>query len=380
MRNAGLLILFVGLFAVTGFAQTYKVGDEVELYCNCNGPTAWVKAKVELVQGNEEYRVRYGGKYDYYDRVKPDRLRRPGAGAESAKQNEMRERFRNEASVYRESVQSLMYVHDPNLRISGSGYRLPPTSGAEWTKVMSELTALDNLCKTKYQGLTNENRADKTNLDNLPATWCEIAAKRNEYKANGLALSAKGRYAPQLRVLMSEVEEALNGGYNGYIDEDIQLLTYEREKWRAKEAPKYQKGFADLGVAMPADFFKEIEAKADEFKAANERIAPTRSFLMPKHKDATIEAFIRGRYATEKKGVQILKIGLDDASWVIHRNSLGVPTSQTRVARLLVKVPNRPFCQEHSVAAERNYKGGSYGALSVDGGKVGAEGAFMRCE
>jgi len=166
----------------------------------------------------------------------------------------------------------------------------------------------------------------------------------------------------------------------GYIDEDIQLLTYEREKWRAKESPKYQKGFADLGVTMPTDFFKEIEAKADEFKAVNERLAPTRSFLMPKHKDATVEAFIRSRYATEKKSVQILKIGLDDASWVIHRNSLGIPTSQTKVVRLLVKVPNRPFCQEHSIAAERKYQGGKYGALSVDGGKVGAEGAFMKCE
>jgi hypothetical protein len=378
VKKLFLLSLLIGLFAVVGFAQTYKVGDEVEFYCSCWGPSEWVKAKIELVQGTEEYRVRYGGRFDYFDRIKPNRLRKPGDGAKVAQQNALREQFRKEAWQYHESVYASMYVHNPNLR-DGSGYRLPPTTGAEWTKLKADLTALDNLCKTKYAGMTNADN-NSTEISALPATWCEIAAKRNEYQSKGLGESAKSRYAADLRIMINAVEEAINGGYNGFIDEDIQLLAYEREKWRTMQSAKFQKGFTDLGMTMPADFFRDVEAKADQFKAANERLAPTQSFLMPKHKDATVEAFIRGRYAAEKKGIQILKIGLDDANWTIHRNSLGVPKSQTKVARLLVKVPNRPFCQEHSVAAERNYKGGSYGALSVDGGKVGAEGRFVKCE
>ncbi|MEK7724802.1 MAG: hypothetical protein AAB336_10665, partial [Acidobacteriota bacterium] len=271
----------------------------------------------------------------------------------------------------------LIQINNPNLR-TGSGYHLPPTTGAEWTKLKSDLTALDNLCKTKYAGMTNGKPNNDTELSQLPATWCEIAARRNEYQSKGLEVSAKTRYQTFLSSMVTDVQNAINEP-NGYIDEDIQLLMYEREKWRAIQTPKYQKGFTDLGMPMPSDFFKDVEAKADQLKIQNERLAPSRSFLMPKQKDAAVEAFVRGRYATQKKGVQILKLGVDDASWVIHRNSLGVPLSQTKVVRALVKIPNRPFCQEHSTAVERKYKSGALGAMAVEG-NVGSEGLYMKCE
>lgn len=375
MKKLGLLVLFVSLLAVSGFAQSYKVGDKVEFECpDCFGRSGWTPGTIEKVNG-ELYQIRYGTEQrQFRTGIKQIFVRE----SDFANKQNIRDRFFNEASPYRESVYGLMQIHDPNLR-TGSGYHLPPTTGAEWTKLKADLAALDNLCKTKYAGMTNGKPHNDTELGQLPATWCEIAAKRNVYQSKGLAVSAKTRYQAFLQTMLVDVQNAINEP-NGYIDEDVQLLMYEREKWRAIQSPKFQKGFTDLGVPMPTDFFKDVEAKADELKIQNERNAPNRSFLMPKHKDATIESFIRGRYATEKKGVQILKIGLDDASWVIHRNSLGIPTSQTKVARLLVKVANRPFCQEHSVAAERNYKGGSYGALSVDGGKVGEEGLFMKCE
>lgn len=375
MGKTGLLSLIFMLFAITGFAQTYKVGDKVEFECNnCFGRSGWVAGTIEKVS-NDSHQIRYGTEPQQFRTGIPNRLLRE---ADFAAKQDVRNRFFGEASNYRESVYGLMQIHDPNLR-TGSGYHLPPMTGAEWTKLKADLAALDNLCKTKYAGMTNGKPNNDIELSQLPATWCEIAAKRNEYQAKGLGVSAKIRYQTFLQTMVSEVQNAINEP-NGYIEEDIQLLMYEREKWRAIQTPKFQKGFTDLGVPIPTDFFKDVETKADELKVQNERLAPSRSFLIPKHKDTTIEAFIRGRYATEKKGVQILKIGLDDANWVIHRNSLGIPTSQNKVARLLVKVPNRPFCQEHSVAAERKYKGGSYGALSVDGGKLGAEGMFMKCE
>lgn len=364
------------LCAVTGIAQTYKVGDKVEFQCpDCFGRSGWTPGTIEKMSG-DTFQIRYGTEPQQFRTGIPNRLLRE---ADFANKEDKRRQFINEASTYRESVYKLMYIHDPKLN-TGSGYYMPPNTTAEWTKVMADLAALDNLCKTKYAGMTNGTRPDEIYIHKLPATWCEIAARRDEHQTKGRQVIASYEAKKSLGMLVDKVQEAINGGYNGFIDEDVQLFIYEREKWRAINGAKYEKGFKDLGVPVPADFYKDIEIKANEFKAANERLAPTRSFLMPKHKDATVEAFIRGRYATEKKGVQILKIGLDDASWVIHRNSLGIPTSQTKVARLLVKVPNRPFCQEHSIAAERKYKGGSYGAMSVDGGKVGAEGAFMRCE
>jgi hypothetical protein len=211
----------------------------------------------------------------------------------------------------------------------------------------------------------------------MPATWCEIAAKRAEYETRGRQMAAADQFNPILRVMISGVQEIIDNPQT-YITEEIQLLMYEREKWRALQKPKFQKRFDAMKVAMPTDFFADVEAKADELVALNERNAPMRNFLMPKQKDAAVEAFIRGRYATQKKGVQILKLGLDDATWQIHRNSLGIPLSQTKVARLLVKVPNRPFCQEHSVAVERQYTRGALGAMTVEG-NVGSEGLFMSC-
>ncbi len=305
---------------------------------------------------------------------------RRSSKADDSKQIALRNQFQSEAAKFRMSVLYLMQVHDTKLIVNGSQAYRPPVSQEDWKTTMSELAQLDQLCKTKYAGMTNGTPVgEPDDLDQLPATWCEIAARREEYQTKGRQMAAGDQFNPILKTMAGKVEEIINNP-NEYISEEIQLLMYEREKWRVLQTPKFQKRFTELGVAMPADFFKNVEAKADQLKVINEQNAPNRSFLMPKHKDAAIEAFIRGLYAAEKKGVQILKIGLDDANWIIHRNSLGVPTSQTKVARLLVKIANRPFCQEHSVAAERNYKGGSYGALSVDGGKVGEEGLFMKCE
>lgn len=297
--------------------------------------------------------------------------------AQSSRQIEMREQFKKETGKYRMSVLYLMQVHDTKLLVDGSQAYRPPVREDDWVQLKSDLTALDNLCKTKYAGIKNRS-ADDTNLDEMPATWCEIAAKHKEYETRGRQLAAADQFNPILRGMIAEVQEVVTNP-DSYIDEDIQLLMYEREKWRALQNPKFQKRFDAMKVTMPGDFFASVETKADELVAINERNAPTRNFLMPKQKDAAVEAFIRGRYASQKKGVQILKLGLDDAVWQIHRNSLGVPLSQTKVARLLVKVPNRPFCQEHSVAVERQYTRGALGAMTVEG-NVGSEGLFMNCQ
>lgn len=374
MRKTGFLILFVTLFAVTGFAQNYGVGDRIEFQCNdCFGRSGWVAGTIEGTSG-ETYQIRYGTESRQFRTGIPRRLLRE---ADFAQKEDQRRQFRNEASGYKGSVFALMQIHDPDLR-DGNGYHLPPVTGAEWTKLKADLAALDNLCKTKYAGMTNGSPGNPTELYQLPATWCEIAARRDEYQGKGIQMAAANRYRPFLGPMVATIQEAIDNP-GEYIDEDIQLLMYERQKWRAKQSPQFQKGFADLGVSMPSDFFKDIEGKADQLKVINEQTAPTRSFLMPKQRDAAVEAFICGRYATQLKGVQIVKLGVDDASWQVHRNSLGIPLSQTKVSRLLVRVPNRPFCQEHSVAVERKYKGGTLGAMAVEG-NVGSEGLYMKCE
>lgn len=358
---------------VIGLAQSYAVGERVEYECACFGRSEWVPATIEAVQDGT-YRVRYGTRPNQFkDGVRPSYLREP----DFAIKNEQRRNFFREASNYRMSVYYLMQVHDTKLLVNGSQAYRPPVREDDWVKLRSDLSALNTLCTTKYAGMKNPG-GDATNIDNMPATWCEIAARHKEYEQKGRGFAAADQFTPILKGLLHDIQQNIDNP-GEYIDEDIQLLIYEREKWRAARKAKLAPNFAKLGVPMPDDFFKDVEAKGDEMKAINERLAPGRTFLMPKQKDPAVEAFIRGRYATQKKGVQILKLGMDDASWQIHRNSLGIPLSQTKVARLLVKVPNRPFCQEHSVAVERKYTRGALGAMAVEG-NVGSEGLFMSCQ
>ena len=379
MKKIFLILSIAILFSLAIFAQqTYKVGDSIEFECNCFGPTEWVKGTVEEVQGNA-YRIRYGkGRNAYRNGIETGSIRKIGAGVETAKQNDLRQQFLKEAYQYQQSVLYLMQVHNVNLTAGSGAYR-PPVRADDWAKLKTDLASLDTLCKSKYAGMTNGTPyGDALDLRQLPATWCEIAAKRVEYETRGRQMAAGDQFNPFLEGMISKVQEVIDEP-KVFITEDIQLLMYEREKWRALQSPKFLKNFAAMGVAMPSDFFAKVEAKSDELKLKNEREAPSRSFLMPKQKDATVESFIRGRYAALKKGVQILKLGLDDGSWVIHRNSLGVPLSQTKVARLLVKIPNRPLCQEQSIAVERKYTRGALGSMVVEG-DLGESGLFMKCE
>lgn len=373
------LVLGISSFAV--FAQnTYRVGEKVEFECNCFGPSQWVNGTVEQDQGNGNYRVRFGnGRYDYKELVSAKYIRKPGETAKIADQNNLREQFRKEAWQYSESVFSLMMIHNENLRV-GSGKYTPPVRAEDWKKTMSDLAALDNLCKTKYAKMTNDpNSVWKDDLAHLPADWCEIAARRVEYEegARGLALSFQ--IGPTKQMYLNDLNQILNDS-EPVLSDDHQLLVFEPAKWRVDFTNKTQTAQKGTGAKIPESFFKEIDAKAVEVKNFINTDAPNRTFKTPPYKDATIETFVRGRYAGALKSVQIIKMGMDYTTWKIWKNSLGIPLRQTKRGRALVKVPNRPFCQEQEFVVEKEYTGGGrYGALKIQG-KVGGAGMFMSCQ
>ncbi|MCD9184840.1 MAG: hypothetical protein LUM44_00285 [Pyrinomonadaceae bacterium] len=374
------LSLVLAVSSLTVLAQdSYRVGEKVEFECNCFGPTQWVKGTIEEDQGGNTYRVRFGnGRYDYQNGVGTTRIRKPGQTAKIANQNALRYQFLDEAAPYRESVFSLMMVHDENLRVGNNKYT-PPVRAEDWKKTMSDLAALDNLCKTKYAGMTNDpNSVWKDDLGHLPATWCEIAARRAEYEqgARGLALSFQ--IGPTKQMYLSKMNEILNDS-EPVLSDDYQLLVFEPAKWRVDFTNKSQTAQKGTGAKLPESFFRELEAKAAEVKEFIDQDAPGRTFKMPPYKDATVENFVRGRYATGLKGVQIIKMGMDYTTWKIWKNSLGIPTHQTKRGRALVKVPNRPFCQEQEFVVEKVYTGGGrYGTMKLQG-NVGGAGMFMSC-
>nr|HQU85335.1 hypothetical protein [Pyrinomonadaceae bacterium] len=324
MERVGLKSLFVSLFLVilslAVFAQnSFRVGEKVEFECNCFGPTQWVNGTVEEDQGGGTYRVRYGnGRYDFQNSVSSSRIRKPGQTAKIANQNALRYQFLEEAAPYRESVYALMMIHDENLRAGQNKYG-PPVNAADWTRTMTELAALDNLCKTKYAGMTNDSNSPwKDDLNHLPATWCEIASRRNEYEQQGRGLAMSQQIAPTKQLYLRKMDEILNDS-EPVLSDDYQLLVFEPMKWRTDFTNKSQTAQKGTGAKIPDSFFKEIDAKAAEVKEFINTDAPNRTFKAPPYKDAAIENFVRGRYATGLKGVQIIKMGMDYTTWKIWK-------------------------------------------------------------
>lgn len=376
-----ILFILVGIFAFAEIAaqDIYRVGDKVEFECNCFGPTQWVNGTIEEIQIENTYRIRFGnGRYDYQNGIRTSRIRKPGQTAMIADQNNLREQFSKEAWKYSESVFSLMMIHDENL-VVGNGKQTPPVRAEDWKKTLSDLAALDDLCKTKYAGMTNDpNSVWKDDLAHMPATWCEIAARRAEYEegARGLALSFQ--LGPTKQMYLSKLSEILSDS-EPVLSDDHQLLVFEPAVWRTNFTNKSQTAQKGTGAKIPESFFKEINVKAAEVKEFIDTDAPNRAFKTPPYKDPTVETFVRGRYATNLKSVQIIKMGMDYTTWKIWKNSLGIPTHQTKRGRALVKVPNRPFCQEQEFVVEKEYIGGGrYGAMKIQG-NVGGAGMFMNC-
>lgn len=373
------LIIVAAAFAVAA-QEKYRVGDKVELECNCFGPTQWVPATIEQVQSNNTYRVRYGsGTYNYLEQVGTDRIRRPGAGAAAAKQNEMRRNFLDETTQYRESVFSLMMVYDENL-VAGQNKYGPPVNASGWSKTMSDLAALDSLCRSKYSGMTNDPRAaERGDLFQMPATWCDIAAKREELQSNGRGLALSQQLGPTKQMYLKKLGELLDESAP-YLSYDYQALLFDRAAWKASFMKTASNAQAGTGATVPESYFTEIYKKADELRVREERSAPSRKFQMPPYRDAAIEQQIRSAYASQLKGTTIVKIGLDYTTWKIWKNTLGIPTSQTKRGRVLAKVSGRPLCQEQEFVVVMEYAGGGrYRAAKIQNG-VGGAGLLMACE
>lgn len=173
--------------------------------------------------------------------------------------------------------------------------------------------------------------------------------------------------------------DAAMGAYGDRIKEEVQIMVFERERWVASLARDYPQVFREAGVAPTADLFAEVFAKADELKAQIERDAPTRSWDSPTLHNAPLEVFVRNYYAKYRKGVQILKVGMTMTNFKTFKNSLGIPTSQVISGSALVKVQDRPFCQNQVFELKKEYLGG--GRFSaVQPSYIGVEGTFVKCQ
>ncbi|HYJ87469.1 MAG TPA: hypothetical protein VEW46_15520 [Pyrinomonadaceae bacterium] len=360
-----LSLAFCLAFSINCFAQeTVRVGDKVEYYCSCGGGQVhWQEARIEAVLGNK-VKVRYGnGRYQVdtvtYD---PATIRAPGSAAKEAKNDELQAAFRSATiDKHFKAVQMFSSFYSDEF----NNYRGTPTTPAGWQEVMTKLGELDGLCKGQFAGVTNTRLhwlVKKGEVDYRYADWCQIAARREQ-----LAPLVRASAATYMITIPGESDlkrafESSDG--QGWVNDDIQLLMYEPAKFKQKHLPDVKKHFATYGVDVPADFFDALEKRAGELKALIEQMAPTRTFEQPKFKDVAVEAFVKGKLAAEHPGVQVIKSGTGYPSWS-KSDSLSylgnstsaryykVVTQFHKRGRMLVRLPNRPFCQEREWVVER---------------------------
>ncbi len=378
--RAVLLSLGIGLASSAGAQATFKVGDKVEIYCNCLGPMAWTPGTVEQVVGGSLI-VRYGGGKYQTKQVpsSPDTIRSPGAALDQEQQNKQVAAFMAEAAPYRTSMQQFLPYVAKGLDAVGL-----PVKPAAWQKTLADLAALDQLCTTRYAGLKDSTDVPyNRDLNWLPATWCAVAKRRVEIEPKAKADVAK----QQVRLTVTEDDLKLAFSHEkNLVTDEIQQLLYARDQWRRQQAPAYEKAFAELGVAMPADFYAAVEKRADELAKLIQETAPKRSWTKPPFSDAAVESFVRSKYAADPRYKQgtLYKTGVDYASWVKRENlSLVGSDSQYRYYKVeytsykrgwaLIKLPGQPFCQAQEWIVGKG-KGGGTVLVSLGGG-----GIYMQC-
>lgn len=372
-------------------AEEFKVGQQVLLRCGaeCMNPnSAWTPAVIEIVIGPDDYQVRWGkGRY-HYKRVGKEMIRTPGQVENEQKQIEMQAAFSRQADKYRDSVLSMMMIHDLKLRSSGSVMYGPPNSPEAWAKIRADLNELDSICKTQFPGIQNPSSAFY--IEQMWGTWCEIAARRVEYEKKGRSLGASMNVEPLLNSVKIKLREILEDP-ELRVPELYQLLAFEREKWRAVQGAEIAPNFTKVGAEVTPDVFKEIEELGDQLKAKIEQTAPTRSWKQPPYTDAAVEGMIRREFASKSKGAQILKIGTSYADWKLYdaKTMVGrdseyeyykLEKGKTRFKRglMLVKVPGRPFCQSQEWIVKQVRAGAGYSPTKVE--LAGSSGTFMPCQ
>jgi hypothetical protein len=369
-----LLGLCLLLFALSVSAQErYQVGQKVEFYCACYGPTAWTPGTIEEDQGNGTYRVRFDtGRYDYKNAVSAQYIRAPGSGEREERQAERRRLFMAEAEQYKQAVGSVAGLFDSTL--SNTNIYTRPNTASEWATVMKDLAALDTLCTTKYPLMKNpEDSARFKNIFQMPATWCEIAAARAGYQTNANNQNFQNTLDINLNSARLQIQRAIDDPRN-HTGDGVQELLFETEKAKAN----LMTSLKAPGKPFPAASFAPLQEKLDELKALIESGAPNRHWEQPPFNRPVEQGLARPKFLAYYPGVTILKIGSSFTDWKMYKNSLGIPTNRFIRGWILLKRPNRPFCQAQEWIIKQEYAGGGrWSASKVD--SFGGGGTFMSC-
>lgn len=356
--------------------RTFQVGDTVVL------GEGGREGKVVEVLGDDTRgygaKVQFGpGKYDF-QYYKFEDLRSPKAAAWEREQENQRKSFRVEADKFFRTVDLFEQFYNPEFASVKGG-----VDAAAIKKATVELAELDALCTSKYPGITN----DPKYLDRLTfrsGDWCGMAAKRTEILqsvTSGTQSAVGSRFIEGWKRSINQSSHRRGVVSGDPVSDDVQAMLFDREKWKAKDLPNLQRLYAQNGGTVPADIFDAVKADLDKLRQKVEADSQATSWTVPPYKDEAVEALVKRSYAANPKfkGIVIVKSGMDFTTWKLFKNDLGIPTSQIKKGRILVKIANQQgLCQAREFAVEKAYMGGGrFSAVQMAG--FSEAGTYMKC-
>jgi hypothetical protein len=312
-------------------------------------------------------KVQFGrGKYDF-QYYKFEDLSSPRAAATERDQEKQRGIFRVEAERFFGTVRLFEQFYNPEFAEVKGGI-----DAAAIKKATIELAELDALCKSKYTGITNDPNYPER-LTFRSGDWCGMAAKRNEILQSGTSGSQSAAGNQVVDGWRRSINKSTHrrGVVSGDpVWDDVQVMLFDREKWKARDLPNLQRLYAQNGGTVPADIFDVIKPELDKLRERIGADSQANSWTVPPYKDEAIEALVRRSYAANPKfrGIVFVRSGLDFITWKLFKNDLGIPTSQIKKGSLLVKIANQQgLCQEREFGRRKSI----YGRRKIFGGADG---------
>lgn len=231
------------------------------------------------------------------------------------------------------------------------------------TREQADLAQLER--DLRANGISERIRISSDGMDDLrnPAIWLEIASRRQEYlqcvvadvpkagecgKLDDIAKTRVDTYKEDLDALLKEAK-SFNGDRGWY-------SSRYREDWllAAISPSKRQKLATEYGDLYPC-----ISGLLDEIQAAAKQTLPKYTLYSYNVRNPAAERVLRSAIS-DLNLAKVFKIGLLESSWLMEKNSIGIPVNRFKHGAIWVKYPSvdHGYCQILWINIVQEYAGG----------------------
>jgi len=232
-----------------------------------------------------------------------------------------------------------------------------PQTLAELKERVAELERMDAACQGPYKSIAAMRHPESA--DKNPSDWCPLAAKRMELTrtmvintASGPVQSAKGRI-----VQMTKELEA-NEGFLHVDERPIQRALFDREAFLRDIATQYKDFLAYANISDTTAILAPLGPSIDAMQKEIDRLAPRWKWPAGNAHDAAIEAFGRRQVSLQYPQAVVKATIMQDTTYAIRKNNLGVPLDRTRDGFVLYKMPQEKYCRQQTFEYTEKYAGG----------------------